>query len=353
MEEDKKISQLSVADAIDGTELIPFAKNGDNGAVPASLLKGQQGEKGEKGDTGSQGPVGPKGDKGDGFTTEQADKLNALPSKEELDVELNKFVTSEPTDSVLEEIEPNIVTDALRKTKQTLSGAERNQALENLGNPEMKTFIDLWDSVCDPYGKYNTSTGFFELNEITDITYEEAIEIYKYKQIMPRPISIDESTFRTNILVSNALSEYDRVGNIHSLFRSSSIETIRISISTYGFRPSSSIPIIIRGRKLRKVLGVIDAISIPSDWLPLRDNNFPVLSDITIKNLKKNMNISAAPALSLESMQYMVTNAANTSAITITVHPAVYAKLTDTSNTDWNAVLTSAAAKNITFVTTE
>lgn len=44
-------------------------------------------------------------------------------------------------------------------------------------------------------------------------------------------------------------------------------------------------------------------------------------------------------------------NAANTSAITITVHPDVYAKLTDESNAEWYAVLTAAAAKNITFAT--
>lgn len=55
----KKISAVSVADEVVGDELIPFAKNGDNGAMPASLLKGQKGDKGE------QGVQGEKGDKGD------------------------------------------------------------------------------------------------------------------------------------------------------------------------------------------------------------------------------------------------------------------------------------------------
>ena len=36
---------------------------------------------------------------------------------------------------------------------------------------------------------------------------------------------------------------------------------------------------------------------------------------------------------------------------TITVHPDVYAKLTDETNTEWHALLALAAEKNITFAT--
>lgn len=48
----------------------------------------------------------------------------------------------------------------------------------------------------------------------------------------------------------------------------------------------------------------------------------------------------------------MVTNAANTAAITITVHPDVYAKLTDEDNAEWHQILIDAEDKNIQFVTT-
>ena len=63
-------------------------------------------------------------------------------------------------------------------------------------------------------------------------------------------------------------------------------------------------------------------------------------------------------------MQYLVNKAYNgTKAITITVHPDVYAKLTgDTTNAaaaaltadelaQWQAILAAAAAKNITIAT--
>lgn len=75
------------------------------------------------------------------------------------------------------------------------------------------------------------------------------------------------------------------------------------------------------------------------------------LIGIEISRLQQNINFRWSRNLSLESLQYMVANAANTSAITITVHADVYAKLTDETNTEWYQVLLDAADKNITFAT--
>ncbi|MDY4811201.1 MAG: hypothetical protein SO168_03950, partial [Muribaculaceae bacterium] len=67
--------------------------------------------------------------------------------------------------------------------------------------------------------------------------------------------------------------------------------------------------------------------------------------------------------LSLSSLEYMVSRAVNTQAITVTVHPDVYAKLTgDTTNAaaaalsadelaQWQSLVSAAAAKNISFAT--
>lgn len=41
-----------------------------------------------------------------------------------------------------------------------------------------RLFIDLWNKACGEHGTYNHQTGFFELNGLTDITYEQALEIY-------------------------------------------------------------------------------------------------------------------------------------------------------------------------------
>lgn len=86
------------------------------------------------------------------------------------------------------------------------------------------------------------------------------------------------------------------------------------------------------------------------------------LESLDLRNLKSNLLLSNSPLLKLDSLDSIVTNAANgTTAITITVHADVYAKLTgDTTNeaaaaltadelSQWQALLTKAAGKHIAF----
>lgn len=87
------------------------------------------------------------------------------------------------------------------------------------------------------------------------------------------------------------------------------------------------------------------------------------LAEIRLLKLKGDLDLSDCPLLSIASIEYMVSNAANTTAITVTVHADVFAKLTgDTTNeaaaalteeelAQWEQVLTDALEKNITFAT--
>lgn len=65
------------------------------------------------------------------------------------------------------------------------------------------------------------------------------------------------------------------------------------------------------------------------------------------------INLKDSPNLTLECLQRISIVPKSSSTATVTVHPTVYAKLTDTTNTQWHKVLTDALAKNITFATTE
>lgn len=79
-----------------------------------------------------------------------------------------------------------------------------------------------------------------------------------------------------------------------------------------------------------------------------------LLETLKLNGLNEDLNILGCKNISLESLAYIVNNkhlGINAKAITITVHPEVYAKIMDTTNTEWNALLTAAAAKNITFAT--
>lgn len=85
------------------------------------------------------------------------------------------------------------------------------------------------------------------------------------------------------------------------------------------------------------------------------------LESVLIYGLSVPISFAWSPKLSLDSVKCMIDNAANTTAITVTVHADVFAKLTgDTTNeasaalteeelAQWAQVLTDALEKNITF----
>ena len=77
-----------------------------------------------------------------------------------------------------------------------------------------------------------------------------------------------------------------------------------------------------------------------------------MLASVRVSRLGCDFWLQQSPLLTLDSAAYLVAHAANTAAITVTVHPDVYAKITDEANTEWHQVLIDAAAKNITFATT-
>lgn len=103
--------------------------------------------------------------------------------------------------------------------------------------------------------------------------------------------------------------------------------------------------------KLKTVVGIIllsDSVAINTDVFAY----CPLLERVRIRNLRSSLTFAHSPLLSLESLQYLVENAGNTAAITVTVHADVYAKLTDSSNAEWYAVNAAAQARQIGFAAT-
>ena len=94
---------------------------------------------------------------------------------------------------------------------------------------------------------------------------------------------------------------------------------------------------------LRLIDGTIDLSGITGDIQLC--HRCTALEEIRIKSLKSNIFFADSPLLSLTSIQYMVDNAANTSPITITLHPDAYARVTE-------ELVAQAAEKQITFATT-
>lgn len=87
------------------------------------------------------------------------------------------------------------------------------------------------------------------------------------------------------------------------------------------------------------------------------------LKDVSLRLLKVNISFSSSPLISYKTLNYLITNAANTQSITVTVHANTFAKitgdetndayndLTDEEKTQWTGLLELAAEKNIQFAT--
>lgn len=251
--------------------------------------------------------------------------------------------------------------------------SRENATVEAIAASKLALFVDQFNAAAGSNGKYDPKNAPdpqhpFYLNELW-LTYEEAIKTYGQngRDAIPYARAGVYINTRTNLPLTlaswgGALSNSEIEGLPAALFIGNPyIEVALISVShEIVIRDLRSM--FERCGNLRKVI----------DYLILghstrTDRAFMgcvKLETINLRNLACNISLADSPLLSLTSLQYLVTNAANTSEITVTVHPDVYAKLSgDTTNAAaaaltadelaaWQAVMTSAASKNIAFATT-
>lgn len=206
---------------------------------------------------------------------------------------------------------------------------------------------------------YNQNTGFYELNGLTDITEEEMKVIYVQTHVMDklqsfRGIFVD-TKFRTNLGFNRSTMQTNgRQFQFYNSFRDNrSLEVLRISykdtdilrsviVEHLGFAFYFCV-------KLRKIIGIIRLDK--SSGVTSAFDQCLELQDVKLYGLLTNISFAYSPLISIESLQYLITNAANTSPITVTVHADVYAKIQDETNAEWHALIETAAAKQITFAT--
>ena len=148
-------------------------------------------------------------------------------------------------------------------------------------------------------------------------------------------------------------------------YYSSLLEVIRLCDNTeisenFGIYPSNCNNMFAGCVNLKKILGVLFGDNMTS--VGYMFGRCQSLSDLRLKKLNININFQYSPLINYESVSYLIDNAANTSAITVTVHPTTYSYLTGTAqpteqvggtSEQWQAIVTAASAKQITFATTE
>lgn len=221
--------------------------------------------------------------------------------------------------------------------------------------PKEQLFIDMWNSACGTYGKYNAETGFYELNGLTDITYEQALAIYNNKLILNNEMRrvLAHAQIRT-ILTIGSNNGADVGGCNLALFaQGSSIEIFdghRIEVT------SSSDWMFNSCSRLTSVKGM--CLFFGTTGVTFGCVNLKTLY-ITISG---NVNFSNLPLLTYDSFDYIIKASNPSSIITIKVHPTTYAYLQGTTppteqvggtTEQWQALVTAATNKKISFATTE
>ena len=273
-------------------------------------------------------------------------ELDSKAGREEL-----SNIVGVPTEEEIGDLEPGIIATLLRTVPQVLSPEEQAQVKENIGGIR-DVFIDLWNAACIAYDRemYKTALGKYDPDNAPDpehpfnfmklwLSYQEASAVL----CAGRPLIGAESQYANNMdirvnLPSRAMSQARDVR--YPFYYCRNLEIGNADGMT--FRGS------IYGCPKLHTINNLNDIVVDNLKLVATDDT---LVNLSITSLSKSINLSNQPRISKESFTQIISKAKNTAAITVTVHPDVYAKLTDAGNAEWHKVLTDAADKNITFAT--
>lgn len=423
MAENKKISELTRVSSLTGAEIVPFAKDGSNGAVTTAKLK----EYAQPDLSAINTALGGKVDKVTGkglstndYTDADRTKLGALPTNTQLTQDLASKLNASVWNDAHEQfsiegsywsyMNGEVVSDAVWKRTPRIplnrdapiilknvsqSGNAATCFFDEGGNfisavkgahgalatiepsayPGNAVFVGIStrieedttysngdtveareSAVADAIqaamtaavdntliaeataagAVYNRATGYFELNTLTDITAPQMraiLEWGRYERIY-------------NIANASAYSIVDALPRLRTTIPAVSVNSIKMSYPLFNwtllgleiikfslnspttftvFNLDSSISLL----NQTSLVAILDRLSPVRGGIRIGGIPLTKLSTIFIHELRYDINLANLSALSLASLQYLVTNAANTAPITVTVHPDVYAKLTD------------------------
>ena len=315
-----KISELTRVSSLTGAEIVPFAKDGSNGAVTTAKLK----EYAQPDLSAITTALGGKVDKVTGKGLSTNDYTDADKAK----------LTALPTNT---------------------------QLTEKIDEAKLALFVDQWNAACGLSGKYNPANAPdaqhpFYLNHIW-LTYKEAMAVMTAgsRQTSTLQDAYINLAIRTHLPRIGFAQAADARQTFYSCVYLETVEMANLKLGGGVFYNC---------KKLRSINTTEPAIYNLNGYPT--DNFQNCVSLVEIRGVLRgncDISFSDSPLLSLSSLEYMVSRAVNTQAITVTVHPDVYAKLTgDTTNAaaaalsadelaQWQSLVSAAAAKNISFAT--
>lgn len=246
-----------------------------------------------------------------------------------------------------EAVDPDDLTaTALRKTEQALTADERAQVLANLGDPQWTVFDTMWLAAGDVNGEQVTTVDHSRAKPYVclgvELTAAEAVEAYAYyRPTEPQELTRGYGNARARVLLPVRLGD-DQAVTPMMFFGAAQLEALCIT------RANGAVPTLTYWsqlfdgcQKLRRIEGVL-AMGSRCTTANMAFRNCYALEEVRITGLCVSIDFGRSAKLSVYSVAYMVDAAANTDAITITLHADVFAQLPP-------PLITLATAKNITL----
>lgn len=212
-----------------------------------------------------------------------------------------------------------------------------------------QSFIDQWNGACayegtpKYFGCYNEETGYFELNGLTDIGYDEAMEILLINGNWKRQTGNLSNAFRGLTVRTLFPIKSDVATNIDYMAMKS-INLEKIAFEGLFVVDEGNCYFSFDGcKKLREITGPFSCFRKPVFHGIFR--GCESLEEITIYFLNSNLSFEDSPRLSAGCINNIVARRDGSTPITITVHPQAYARVTE-------EIFALAAEKNITIAST-
>lgn len=213
-----------------------------------------------------------------------------------------------------------------------------------------QAFIDHWRARAEDFGGYNEQTGFFELNEITDIDYEEALAIDcdSFPACVGRMDDI--SVYSHSYPRGRTLFPLKPFGarNFTWVYSYVKAEVLRMrdGYGSGGARVGNCTSLFLNCYELRRILGFIQFEGLYNDTQYMFSDCWK-LEEVTIIHASKvalSLDFSKSPLLSLHSIQQLVELKTSAYPTAVALHADTFAKLPD-------ELIAQAAEKQITFQT--
>ena len=195
--------------------------------------------------------------------------------------------------------------------------------------------------------EFDTATGYFKLNGLTDISYEEMKIIYNHQNALRWPQRSCYGLTKLRTVFNFPDSSYNNIAtNFEFAFANSAVEVLFTNTSSLvagSVNIQNTTQIFYNCSKLRSA-GYLRAVSAGASGFNSQYifYNCYSLQDIYIRELKSSIRFDYSPILSEASLLYLINNETSTAPITVTLHPTVYAKTQ--SGGEWYSDISTALA---------